>query len=130
MDPLRRQDLEKKTDEPTQDVVVMEEDTPEEDEAEKKTVLEEKVTTLEKEKEAMEKALREMEAKLTLQENIVKEVLERCAVIETAIVRIAEHVQRQNVFNESMRASVAGLVEEVKTNRGNFAEVARVLQGH
>ena len=66
----------------------------------------------------MEKVLREMEAKLVLQENTVKEVLERCVVIETAILRIGEYVQRQNVFNESTRASVAGLVEEVGTTNG------------
>ena len=75
INPQRRQDLEKKDDEPTQEVVVMEEDTPEEVEAEKKTVLEEKVTTLEKEKEAMEKALREMEAKLAPKENTVRRCL-------------------------------------------------------
>ena len=76
INPQRRQDLEKKDDEPTQEVVVME-DTPEEVEAEKKNALEEKVTTLEKENEAMEKALREMEAKLALHEKTVKDVLER-----------------------------------------------------
>ena len=71
-----------------------------------------------------------MEAKATLQENTIKELVERYGMMEGAIKEIIEHIQRQNVFNTSAKTTMASLVEEVKTHHGNFQEVAWVLQNH
>ena len=90
----------------------------------------ERVTALENENRELKKALEEMEAKLALHDTTAKGVFERCAVMENAIAQIVDQVQRQNTYNESTRASIAGLVEEVKTHQGNLREVAKVLQNN
>ena len=90
----------------------------------------ERVTALENENRELKKALEEMEAKLTLHDATAKSVIERCAAMENAIAQNVDQVQRQNTFNESARASIAGLVDEVKTHQGNLRDVARVLQNH
>ena len=41
-----------------------------------------------------------------------------------------EHVQRQNIFNEGVRASFTSLAEDVKKHHDNFREVARIFQAH
>ena len=54
-----------------------------------------------------------MRVKLVLQEKDIKEVVDRHLMVEAAISRIAEHVQQQDVFNESARTSISDLVDEV-----------------
>ena len=108
----------------------MSEVDPEERETGQKMWLINKVTTLENENGELKRAVQEIEAKLALQENVTKQVMERCAVLETAITRIVEHAEQQNVFNESSRSSFEGLVNQVKTHQGYFQEVARILQNH
>ena len=71
-----------------------------------------------------------MEAKLAIRDNIAKGVIERCAAMENVITQIVDQVQLQNTINESARASIVGLVEEVKIHQGNLRDVARVLQNH
>ena len=71
-----------------------------------------------------------MEAKATLNENTIKGLMDRCGMMERAIKEIIEHIQHQNVFNESAKTTMTSLVEEVKTHHCNFQEVAWVLQNH
>ena len=71
-----------------------------------------------------------MASKITLHENAFIEVANRFSVMENAITQIAERVEGQNTFNESMKTTMTLLVEEVKTHHGNFQEVAWVLQNH
>ena len=78
----------------------------------------------------MEMALQEMEAKIALQENTIKQVVDRDLMVEAAIIRIAEHIQRQDVFNESVRTSINGVFEEVKAHQENFRQMATILQVH
>ena len=54
--------------------------------------LEEKVDSLEKEKEEMKVHIQEMGAKMALQENAMKEVVDRHLRVEAAISQIAEHI--------------------------------------
>ena len=103
---------------------------PEETQVERMMWMSERITTLQNENRELKKALEEMEAKLALNDTTAKGVIERCAVMENAIAQIVDKVQRQNTFNESARASIVGLVEEVKTHQGNLRDVARVLQSH
>ena len=58
-----------------------------------------------------------MEAKATLQENTIKELVERYGMMEGAIKEIIEQIQRQNVFDASAKTTMASLVEEVKTHQ-------------
>ena len=50
--------------------------------------------------------------------------------MEAAIGQIAEHIQRQDVFNESVRSSINGLTDEVKAHQENFRQMATILQVH
>ena len=102
----------------------------EERETERKMWLSEKVTTLEKENSELKRALQEMEARLATQENIARQVDERCARLETSVTQIVEQVQRQNMFNEGVRASFTSLAEDVNKHKDNFREVARIFQAH
>ena len=92
--------------------------------------LEDKVNSIQKGKEAMEVVLRETQAKLGLLEGFIKDMVQRSGLMEGAITQIVEHIQSQNLFNECVRTTLSGLVEEVKTHQGHFQEVARVLQNH
>ena len=92
--------------------------------------LSEKVTSLEREKEEMKALIKEMEVKIALQENTLNQVVERQVVVETAIKQIADHIQRQDVFNESARTSINGLVEEVKKHQERFSGMGSILQIH
>ena len=106
------------------------EDDPVERETTQRMWLADKVISLENENGELKKAVHKMEAKATLQENTIKELVERYGMMEGAIKEIIEHIQRQNVFNTSAKTTMASLVEEVKTHQGNFQEVAWVLQNH
>ena len=119
------------SDEPSQeDAPSIQEVDPEETRTQHTTWLEERVTALEKEKETMEMALQDMEVKMMLQENAMKEVVERLVMVEAAIGKIAEHIQRLDVFNESARTSINGVFEEVKKHQETFSGMATVLQAH
>mgnify|MGYP004662545421 CR=1 FL=1 len=104
--------------------------TQDEIQTEKMMWLVEKATSLEDENKELKRALQEMEAKLALQENAVKGVAERQLAVEAAISYFAEHIQRQDVFNESTRSSINGLVEEVKKHQDEFRQMATILQTH
>ena len=108
----------------------IEEVDPEEIQTEKMMWLDEKVSTLEKENQELKKNLEVMTTKVTLHENAFIEMANRFSVMENAITQIAERVEGQNTFNESMKTTMTLLVEEVKTHHGNFQEVAWVLQNH
>ena len=47
-----------------------------------------------------------------------------------AFAKIAEHVQMQSKFNESIRRTANGLENHVKTHQDDFQQVARILQVH
>ena len=116
--------------ETVEEVVGVDEVTPDEMHTERMMWLTEKATTLENEKEELKRTVRDMEAKIELQENAIKHVVDRLLIVENAITQIAEHIQQQNVFNESARSSVTGVVEEIKKHQEQFQEVVRVLQNH
>ena len=90
----------------------------------------EQITTLERENGELKRAIQEMEAKAALQANAIKEVVDRCRVIEAATMDIVQHVRQQEVFKGSVRASIDSLESQVKIHQNNFEEVVRVLQAH
>ena len=106
----------------------MQEDTPEERDTMQMMALVEPITTLERENVELKRVIQEMEAKTALQENAVKEVVDRCSVIEAALMEIVQHARQLEVFNGSVRASIDRLETQVKTHQNNFDEVVRVLQ--
>ena len=90
----------------------------------------ERITTLERENGELKRVIQEMEAKAALQANAIKEVVDRCSVIEAATMEIVQHVRQQEVFNGSVWASIDGLETQVKIHQNSFKEVVRVLQAH
>ena len=68
----------------------------------------------------METALREMGERIALQEDFANNVSDRCVSLEEAIKSIAERVQRLCVFNECVKTTLGGLMEEVTTQQGRF----------
>ena len=111
-------------------VVPFEEETQEEIDERNKMWLNEKVTTLEKEKEELMKTLQEMDTRIALQDNKIKEIEERHGSIQTTIARVCESVQRLNAFTETATPLINGLVQEVQKHQGSFREVGRVLLNH
>ena len=55
---------------------------------------------------------------------------QRFIVAETAVAQIAVSSQRQILFSESAKTSIAELEQEVQKHQNNFQEVVRVLQSH
>ena len=108
----------------------VEEVTPDELHTERMMWLTEKATTLENEKEELKRVIRDMEAKIALQENKINDIVARNLIMENANTQIAERIWQQNAFNESARTSVAGGVEEIKKHKERFQELVRVLQNH
>ena len=104
----------------TEEVVqVMSEVDPGEEETGKKMWLAQKVTTLEKANGEMKTAIQEMRSKIELQEKAIVEMAKRHGAIETAIAQIVEQVQRQDTFNEGVRASFTSLAEDVGKHQNN-----------
>ena len=110
--------------------VGMQQDTPDEIEAMNKMWLVEKVKELEKENGEMKAKIQELEAMIAQQAEATSGVVAFHGAIQSAITQIAEHVQRQIVFNESTRSSIAGMVQEVEKHQEYFQEVVRVLKNH
>ena len=108
----------------------MQQDTAEEIETMNKMWLVEKVTALEKENCEMKAKIQELEAKIAQQAEATSGVVAFHGAIQSAITQIAEHVQRQIVFSESTRSSIAGMVQEVEKHQEYFQEVVRVLKNH
>ena len=71
-----------------------------------------------------------MAAKIDAQEAIVSKIAGTHAAMEAMIARIAEHVQRQSVFNQSAKKSIACLENQVRIHQDNFDQVVRILQKH
>ena len=103
---------------------------PEERETGQKMWLVEKVTTLENEKEEMIATIEEMRANIELQEKTIAEMHQRYGAIEATIAQMVEQVQRQNMFNEGVRASFTSLAEVIGKHQDNFLEVVRIFQAH
>ena len=108
----------------------MSEVDPEEMKSQQKMWLVEKVISLEKEKDEMIKTIQEMRAKIELQDKMMAEMAQLHGAIETSIAQIVEQVQRQDTFNEGVRASFTSLAEEIGKHQDNFREVARIFQAH
>ena len=123
---------EDEADDPTteEEIQVMSEIDPGEVETGKKMWLSEKFTSLEKENGEMKTALREMRARIELQERMIAEMAQRYGAMENTIAQIVEHVQRQDTFNEGLRASFTSLSEKVKKRQNNFRDEVRILQTH
>ena len=90
--------------------------------------LTERVTSLEKENVEMKRVIQEMEAKMAFQESAMKEMVERHLREEAAIAYIAEHIQRQEVFNKSAITSINDTVKEIKNHQEGFRGMATILQ--
>ena len=108
----------------------MDEVRPEDVQTERVMWISERLTTLQNENEELKKTVQETKAKIEHNENTVATLVERFGTMELAIARIAEHVQHQNVFNQSAKTSIDQLVEEAKAHQKCFQEVAKVLQNH
>ena len=108
----------------------MSEDGSEERETAHKMWLSEKITSLENENAELKKALLDMEVRLALQENAMKQAAERVMAMEAAIGQNAEHAQRQDMVIESSRVSIQGLVDEVNIHRDNFQKIGMIMQIH
>ena len=50
--------------------------------------------------------------------------------MENAIMKIAQHVQQQEVFNGSVKTSINSLESQVRKHQDNFQEVVRIFQNH
>ena len=88
------------------------------------------VKSLQKEKEAIEVVLRETQAKLGLLEGFIKDMVQRSGLMEGAITQIVDHIQSQNLFNECVRTTPKGLVEEFRKYQEHFKEVVQLLENH
>ena len=71
-----------------------------------------------------------MATRIERQETSKNELAERLAAMETAISKIAEHVQAQSAFNASAANSINCLENQMRVHQDNFQEVARILQTH
>ena len=89
-----------------------------------------RVTSLSREKEEMKKALKEMATRVQLQENMSKRCVELQGVLDSAVTRICESVQRLKAFTENASAAITGLAGEVQKHQDNFREVGRSLLNH
>ena len=78
----------------------------------------------------MRNAVQELEANVATQAGAIVTTAGRCSTIESAIMKIAEHVQQQEIFNGSVRTSVNALESEVKKHQDNFQEVVRIFKKH
>ena len=112
------------------EVTVLEEDTPEEIETQNKMWLMEQVTSLEREKEEMKRGLQEMATRVQLQESLLKHCMELQGVLDSAVTRACESVQRLNTFTESASEAINGLAGETQKHQDTFREVGRVLLNH
>ena len=65
----------------------------------------------------MSQTIREMEAKIQLEEKVIAEMAQQHGEIETAITRIAEQVQRQDTFNEGVRASFTSVAKRLGSTK-------------
>ena len=92
--------------------------------------LEQKIVSLEKEKDEMKIAHQEMATRIELQENMLKQYVELQRVLDSAMTRICESIQRLNAFTENASAAITGLVQEVQKHQDNFREVGRILLNH
>ena len=108
----------------------MQEVSPEERQTEQLDGLAEQVASLEKENCELKKAVQEMEAKTSLQAQAIMAAAERCSFMENAIMKIAQHVQQQEVFNGSVKTSINSLESQVQKHQDNFQEVVRIFQNH
>ena len=59
--------------------------------------------------EEMKKALQEMATRVQLQEDMLKHYVELQGVLDSAVTRVCESVQRLNAFTESASAAITGL---------------------
>ena len=101
-------------------VTPFEEETQEEIDERNKMWLIEKVTSLERENEEMKKVLQEMATRVQLQENMLKQYVELQRVLDSAMTRICESVQRLNAFTESSTPIINGLVRDVQKHQDTF----------
>ena len=86
-----------------------------------------KVTSLGRENEEMKKALQEMATRVQLQEDLLKRYVELQGVLDSAVTRCCESVQRLNAFTESASAAINGLAGEAQKHQDTFREVGRIL---
>ena len=108
----------------------MEEVRPDDVQTEGAMWVSERITVLQNENEELKKTVQEMVAKIELQQRMIFELGGRVGEMQKAIAKIAEHVQHQNVFNQSAKTSIDEVVEEVQAHQRNFQEVAKARQNH
>ena len=108
----------------------MQEDTPEERRSEQLDGLTERVTSLEKENGELKKVIQEMQAKAAGQTEAIRATAERCSVIEKGFLENIQRVQHHDAFNRSVRTSIGGLENQVRTHQDNFQQVVRIFKNH
>ena len=68
-----------------------------------------------------------MATRVQLQENMLRQCVELQGVLDSAVTRVCESVQRLNAFTESVSAAITGLVGEAQKHQDTFREVERIL---
>ena len=115
---------------PVENGVAVDEVPREEIRTEQMIGLMERITTLEKENGELKRKLQENETKMSLQETIMVEIVEKEATVERAIREIAQHTKGQATFNERSKRAIACLENQVKIHQDNIHEVVLILQVH
>ena len=108
----------------------MDEDTPEEKQTMEIEGLVERITSLENENKELKRTIQEMATKIGHQDVIASDAVQKLVAMEDAIAKIAQHVQTQSKFNESIKKTANGLENQVKIHQDDFQQVARILQVH
>ena len=111
--PQPIQDHEGRDDQPTpeQEAPAMDEVKSDEVQTELAMWMSERITTLQNENGELKKTAQEIAAKIELHQRVISELCGRFGKMQKAIAQIAEHVQHQNVFNQSVKTSIDELVE-------------------
>ena len=55
---------------------------------------------------------------------------ERFSNIETGMMEIVQHVGKHEAFNRSVKTSIDGLENQVRTHQDNFQHVVKIFKNH
>ena len=65
-----------------------------------------------------------------LQAKAIMATCERFSTIETGMMEIVQHVRQHEAFNRSVKTSIDGLENQVRTHHDNFQQLVRIFQNH
>ena len=98
----------------------MDEDAPEEKQTMEIEGLVERITSLENENKELKRTIQEMATKIGHQDVIASDAVQKLVAMEDAIAKIAQHVQTQSKFNESINKTANGFENQVKIHQDDF----------